>query len=241
MNVNPETPRILPKTDSSKPRESRIKMTVSSRSTIKTSRVSNKILVSIENLPNKSTASVQKPVSIKNEGLLTEIMGEVNKITDQVTSNEIEAVLKETNKDLPKVPRVQTGESMTLYRGCRPDQLAKMLVAGSAGGLPVNPNTGKPTENAAVMQVGERESIPEFTSSSGVSKSFGKANIVIAVSIKKSYLRQGSGVECGMVCNPDAPIKLLAWRPGAKFDFPVVNENSGDLNHHKIIEEKELS
>jgi len=204
---------------------------------LKTKNLNEKI--ETKEINNKNNANTE------NKDVLNKILNEVLKITEENTAKDIGKILKETNKDLPKEKRVQHGNSMTLYRGCRPDQMAKILITGSAGGIPANRDTGKPTEDEALRQVGELESIPEFTSSYHVSKSFGRGQLVIAVSIEKQYLKSGSGVESGMVCKADAPITLLAWRPGPKFDFPIVHENQRTLaekghviSNNNLIESK---
>jgi hypothetical protein len=230
------------------------KITSSKPSPAKTSAVntapfSKKIITSNQySLTKMSSSKKLQPNQIKNDGFLTEIMSEVRKITnDQEVLDKIESTLKETNKDLPnnrQDHRTLLSKDITLFRGCRPDQLAKMLVGGSAGGLPANANTGKPSEEAAKTQVGEGESLPEFTSNIGKAKSFGTGQLVVAMSIKKSNLTQGSETEAGMVCNHDAPVILVAWRPGTPYHMDPIKGDIGSLadSGHKITDEtKEIT
>lgn len=96
-----------------------------------------------------------------------------------------------------------------LWRGCRPDQLAKNLVYGSAGGEPANKDAPKPSEKQAQLQVSELISLPEFTSNPGISRSFGTNNFMVAFKINNKYLAQGSGTEQGLVCANNAPVEVI--------------------------------
>lgn len=193
----------------------------------------NYFIRDISNIPTTQTNKKNENVihlSVKNEKLINKVMNEVFIIAkDPEMIEKIYKTLNETNKDLPKVKHLEVGLTMTLYRGCKADQFAKMLINGSAGGEPANEYTEKPTEQAAINQVGEKESIPEFTSNYEIAKSFGRGHIVVAMSMNKKHLYQGSVTESGMVCNLDAPIKLLAWRPGPPFQCLDTQEDKENI------------
>lgn len=211
-NVRPRHPNIINNTNNTT-------TPVLKPSATKTSMISKKMMISNQEITRSSPPISTKSNQLKDDELRKLIMNEVNEITSNPEIIEkIEINLKETNKELPKISLFQHGDNVILYRGCKPSQLASMLVSGTAGGLSENPNPVKPSEEAALDQVGERKSLPEFTTSLGVTQSFGKGNIMTAFSMKKSHLKQGSVVESGMVCNPDTPIKLTAWREGLPFE-----------------------
>lgn len=232
-DLNSSSPRVSSnKTEGPLPSRRTISSVKSSKVTAsKTKLFSNNIMENNKNIINSTGKTNLNPEKVNNQGLMNEIMSEVNKIAEnQETIKNISDTLKKTNKDLPKLKHLEVGETMTVYRGCRPDQLAKMLLHGSAGGEPANESSGKPTEQAANDQVAEKKSIPEFTTNYGIAQNFGRGHIVVAMSIKKQNLYLGSVSELGVVCNPDAPIKLLAWKPGPPFEMPNTEEKKGNLS-----------
>lgn len=135
------------------------------------------------------------------------------KITAFIDTNYDEKILEDKGKEKLSL----MAEDRILYRGCKPDQLAEMLVFDSAGGKGANPKTGKPSERKSVDQVAEKERLPEFSSSPSIAQRFSTGTLIIQCRIKKEYLYQGSNTEIGLVTNHDAPIEILKWGLGRGF------------------------
>ena len=122
------------------------------------------------------------------------------------------------NPLLPQPKHIDNEDpSVIVLRGCRADQLAKMLLHSSAGGITPDRKTLPPSEEAVKLQVGEKDSLPEFTFNPTVANRFGKGCFIVACEIKTKYLSLGSTAEQGVVCSPKAPIKFLAWKFGPLF------------------------
>lgn len=122
------------------------------------------------------------------------------------------------NPKLPKAegPSSSHPETVIVWRGCRADQLVKIARTSTAGGAALNADIPPPSEKEARSQVGESASIPEFTFASQVAERFGRGNFVIACEIHVKYLAKGSSSEQGVVCSPQAPVKILGWKHGPR-------------------------
>lgn len=129
----------------------------------------------------------------------------------------IETIRSTNLKVLPRPALDYKAKIMIVWRGLRMDQLFKMVAYGSAGGIPVNNNANQPSEASVKDQVGERISLPEFTSSVEVAEHFGTGHVVAVFEAAMKFFVIGSASEQGFVCNPEAPVKLIGWQLGRQF------------------------
>lgn len=85
-----------------------------------------------------------------------------------------ETMLKEKyNPDLPNPSYIENySPKVIVWRGCNAKQLVKMLEYGSAGGTKANRKALAPSQEKAKKQVGEQDSLPEFTFSTIVAEQF---------------------------------------------------------------------
>lgn len=98
-------------------------------------------------------------------------------------------------------------EIVILYRGTSYEQANNMEQFWSAGGkqLP-NTNAQPPSSEAARRQVGFGRALPEFTTQSNSSWSFGSCLVVVAINTR--YLTRGSRAEQGWLADERAPIEI---------------------------------
>jgi hypothetical protein len=142
-----------------------------------------------------------------------------------------ESVLKERFRTPGKFPKPSTEEQVTaakdedvviLHRGMGGKLLAHLAKDPKTFTLSneaPNPNIGKPTDEEARAQVGEQASLPELTSNPKIAEAFGRDNFVVAIAIKKKYLRKGSGSEGGWIFKREAPIVDFLWKEGPSAQF----------------------
>jgi Domain of unknown function (DUF4765) len=104
--------------------------------------------------------------------------------------------------------------SYLVWRGLTAGQLTTMLQNGSAGNQKANPNTSRPGEQSIRDQVGEKASLPEFTTDPMVAERFGTNSYVAIFRIESRYISHGSKSESGIAANPDAPAELVSFKIG---------------------------
>lgn len=133
-----------------------------------------------------------------------------------ITATQLQMFLRAQGRPMPAVfsGMGESEEIAILWRGCRADQLVKMVRHHSAGGVPCDIAVNAPPYERAGAQVGESLSLPEFTSNPAIAEQFGKGIVVAVFAIPKRYLQEGSVSEQGWVCERAAPVELLAWKEG---------------------------
>lgn len=151
----------------------------------------------------------------------------INNILETMDENEINQSAVEVNAKVLRLLTIKLPESRMLnygngilfhilYRGCHCEQLAMILVFGSAGGQAVNYQVGNPTEEEALEQVGESSRLPEFTNDKSVFTRFGTNSYCIAVKINNKYLTPGSRAENGFVALANAPVEVIGIMHGRR-------------------------
>jgi len=101
-----------------------------------------------------------------------------------------------------------------LWRGLRDDQLVMMVINGSAGNQKADPNASAPSEASSILQVGEKESLPEFTTNPAIAEQFGTNHNVCVFRLRGRDLTPGSGTEAGYIVNQNAPAELILYKKG---------------------------
>jgi hypothetical protein len=181
------------------------------------------------NSPPAAASQGPQASQVQNvENLPPGIAGELMKYSSEDAKN-IRATLSATyagKKPLPKPSVKNQGtneESVILWRGCKANQLVPMAHMGSAGGrLAPKALSPPPSGSEVIKQVGEQESLPEFTFNTAVAEGFGTGQFVAAFEIQTKYLAKGSVSEGGFVTSQEAPVKLVAWKMGRPFIQPKV-------------------
>lgn len=159
------------------------------------------------------------------------------------TSNDERSAMEKTlndlqstyNKPMPKPgPKKGDDKVAIVWRGESGERLVKMMKTQTAGGSPANRETGCPSEKEIQDQVGEKGRLPEFTFRPDVAEGFGTGSFVAAFEIETRYLAQGSVSEAGVVCNTDAPVKLVGWKNGRPVEAAVASGNPSPKNQPKM-------
>ncbi|MFF4283285.1 DUF4765 family protein [Streptomyces kronopolitis] len=112
------------------------------------------------------------------------------------------------DSDVQKIVSSGVNQQVTLWRGVKGFSAAEMERLGSAGGVPADPTVVSPGVGAARHQVAHGRSLPEFTSDKHAGWSFG--NWLVVARVETRYLARGSKAEQGWICDPAAPITVLA-------------------------------
>ncbi len=141
------------------------------------------------------------------------------KISSQVNLKELvpdfDDYVSDSDSESNSDENIQKSEIVILCRGCNKKQIKGMVKNGSAGGKESpNVNAERPDEESAKKQVGEMDSLPEFTTDRGKAENFGCNTFVAIFEIDSRYLTEGSPSEKGWVCDPRAPVKLIGWKEG---------------------------
>lgn len=120
------------------------------------------------------------------------------------------------------VERAVNGKFVTnvvLVRGTSKDSAYRAMAAKSAGGDPANFATLRPTDGAAVSQVGGSQvgkpqvKLPEFTALKSKADKWATRGGWLYVKISAAFLLRGDVGECGWVANKSAPILDAVFVP----------------------------
>lgn len=159
-----------------------------------------------------NTFELESPLSVEDQEL--RLPAEIKKFISGIDPAAVEILKRTYNKLLesPKIIQTESSKVAIVWRGVKGKRLVPMVQHQSAGGIPANPNAAPPTDQAAKVHVSEGESVPEFTFNPRIAERFGRRGFVACFAIDMKYLAQGSIAEDGVVCERDAPVRLLAWR-----------------------------
>lgn len=184
-----------------------VKVVSSARLSLSSLEKNSVLSVQIENLKNQNEILKKTHVST--------LLNQRN--LQPISESKIEELMKDKKE-----------EFVILWRGCSPDQLLGIAEKGSAGGHQVDNKSSTPTEKSAKDQVGEKDRLPEFTTSTSVAMGFGTGSLVGAFRISTKYLTRGSIPESGWVCSPSAPVEIVGWDKGRQF-MPITSPSSSPL------------
>lgn len=195
-----------------------------------------------------SSANMRPPATMPKTspgpiGRTTALPNIVLQALGKPTSNDEQTAMERTlnnlqstyNKPMPKPgPKKGDDKVAIVWRGESGERLVRMMKTQTAGGSPSNLETGCPSEKEIHDQVGEKGRLPEFTFRQDVAEGFGTGSFVAAFEIETRYLAQGSVAEAGVVCNGDAPVKLVAWKSGRPVEAAVASGNTSPKNQPKM-------
>jgi hypothetical protein len=102
----------------------------------------------------------------------------------------------------------ESQNEVVLWRGLQGSDVENMRSFHCAKGKQRDPSVGKPDDKDRKSQAQLGRQFPEFTTRTDLSYSFGHWLVVVRIQAK--YLTAGSTGEDGWVCDPKAPIRLVA-------------------------------
>lgn len=159
--------------------------------------------------------------------------------TEQQQKNAKEILLKTRTFHLPRPLEFSPDQQMViLWRGCGERQLLRAALYGCFSTMP-NEEALPPSEKESREQVGEKTSLPEFTSFPDIAEGFGTNKFVAAFAIKTRYLSKGSPSEGGFICTKDAPVTLVGWKEGRKI-LPESVEMQAASKRRQLARESSL-
>jgi|GEM_PF-3391817 len=165
----------------------------------------------IKNGVNNLNASRSEKERIKNKFSETFIKGLEHNWNNKKMET-LKLLIKE--QKIPTDPEKRNQGTYLVWRGLNVKQLITMIQNESAGNQRADINATAPPESAVLLQVGERESLPEFTTHPGIAEQFGTNGYIGLFAIKGRFLSPGSTVEEGWVTEKNAPAELILFKEG---------------------------